>query len=287
MERILIAGCGFVGTEAARLFHRAGWAVSALTHSEPSAAALSSEPYPVFACDITSQDALVESRERIGPVDAVIHCASSSRGGAEEYRRIYVDGAENLWRVFSPGRFLFTGSTSVYAQADGSWVDEESPAEPERATGRMLRTAEQFVLERGGTVARLAGLYGPGRSVLLRRFLEGSAVIEGNGERWLNQIHRDDAAAALFLLLARSQGLGGIFNVADDTPLTQLECHQWLAERFVKAMPPKRPPDLERKRGWTSKRVSNRKLRGLGWRCAYPSFTEAVLKDSRLAGEEA
>jgi len=282
MRTLLIAGCGFAGKAAARLFHQAGWAVSALTRTGQAAAALSGEPYPVFACDITGESGLAILRERIGPREAVLHCVSSGRGGADEYLRAYFVGAQNLWRTFSPAKFLFTSSTSVYAQTDGSWVDEDSsPAEPARETGTILRRTEKFVLEQGGCVARLAGLYGPGRSVLLEKFLDGRAVIEGDGSRWINQIHRDDAAGALLFLLDHTPA-SGIYNVADDSPLTQLECYRWLAEHFRKPMPTNGPPNLDRKRGWTSKRVSNRKLRELGWSCKYPSFKEAVLKDADL-----
>ena len=46
-------------------------------------------------------------------------------------------------------------------------------------------------------------LYGPGRSVLMRKFLAGEAVLEGDGTRWINQIHRDDAARAIVQLVER------------------------------------------------------------------------------------
>ena len=125
----------------------------------------------------------------------------------------------------------------------------------------------------GGTVARLAGIYGPGRSALLRKFLAGESVIEGDGRRWLNQIHRDDAAAALYRL-AQPDAPPGVYNTADDTPLTQLALHAALAERLALPLPPFGPVDHNRKRGWTSKRVSNRRLRAMGWRPMFPSFLD-------------
>ena len=80
-------------------------------------------------------------------------------------------------------------------------MDEESAAEPTHETGLILRETEDLVREGGGMVARLAGIYGPGRSALLRKFLSGEARIDANLERYLNQAHRDDIAAALFLLV--------------------------------------------------------------------------------------
>jgi hypothetical protein len=41
-------------------------------------------------------------------------------------------------------------------------------------------------------------------------------------------------------------------------------------------MPPSGPRDLNRKRGWTHKQVSNEKLRMRGWEPQYPAFTDAA-----------
>ena len=279
MPKVLIAGCGFVGLATARLFVQQGWEVTGCTHSSESAGKLSGEPIPVLACDLAERPA-VEALAAIGPVEAVIHCASSGRGGAEQYRRVYLDGARHLAAVFPTATLLFTSSTSVYAQTDGEWVSEESPAEPDRETGRLLRETEEFVVSQNGIVARLAGIYGPGRSVLLRRFFDGTATIEGDGAKWINQAHRDDIATALVQLV--STGARGTFNVNDDHPLPQRDLYAWLAERFERPLPPSGPIDLNRKRGWTDKRVSNAKLRGIGWKPRFASFFDAVEHDPGL-----
>jgi nucleoside-diphosphate-sugar epimerase len=279
VPRVLIAGCGFVGLATARLFATRNWDVVGCTHSPESAANLAGEAFPLIACDLADRSAVQKQVDR-GPFDAVIHCASSGRGGAEQYRRVYLEGAQNLAAVFSPATLLFTSSTSVYAQVDGSWVTEESPAEPDRETGRLLRATEDFVCAQHGVVARLAGIYGPGRSVLLRKFFDGTAVIEGDGTKWINQVHRDDIASALVHLV--TTGAGGTFNVNDDRPVGQGALYAWLAERFSRPLPPSGEPDLNRKRGWTNKRVSNAKLRALGWEPRFPSFFDAVENDVRL-----
>ncbi len=275
--KIVIAGIGFVGLATARLLRAAGHTVLGLTRSGESAAGSSAE-FPVAACDISKSNSIAALD--LSGVDVAIHCASSSRGGPEEYRAVYLDGVRNLIDVLRPRRLLFTSSTSVYAQTDGSTVTEDSPAEPLRETGRVLREAEDFVLTRGGAVARLAGIYGPGRSVLLRKFFNGEAIFEGDGSRLINQIHRDDAASALAFLAER--GASGIYNVADDSQPPQRELYAWLAERFEKPMPPSGPVDPNRKRGATKKRVSNAKLRALGWEPRWPSFFDAVNGDPNL-----
>ena len=275
MPKLLLAGCGFLGEAAADFFSGAGWQVVALTASAESAAQLAGKPYPVLAADISSPPALAVVRKIHGLFDVVIHCASSGRGDAEAYRHVYVGGVRTLAEVFPEARLLFTSSTSVYAQTSGEWVDETCPAEPDRETGRALLEAEAIARATDGCVLRLAGLYGPGRSVLLRKMREGSAFLEKDGVRWINQIHRDDAARAI-LAVAQSGTPGEIYNVVDDTPATQREVYQWIADFLGCALPLPGPADLERKRGWTSKRVSNTRLRTLGWAPEFPSYCAAL-----------
>jgi nucleoside-diphosphate-sugar epimerase len=278
MSRILIAGCGYVGAAAADLFQAAGWEVEGWTHSAESAAKLAEKPFPVRAVDIAVRGAVEAATA--SRFDAVIHCASSGGGGAESYRRIYLEGARNLLTVLRPNTFLYTSSTSVYAQTGGEWIDEESPAEPAHETGRILRETEEFVRQNGGMVARLAGIYGPGRSALLRKFLAAEARIEEGGTRYVNQAHRDDIAPAL-LQLVTTPNESEIFNVVDNEPRTQQEAYAWLAAKLNRPLPPTAPRAGTRKRGASNKRVSNRKLRSLGWEAMFPTF-EVGMENSVL-----
>ena len=275
MPRILIAGCGYIGQAAADLFHAAGWMVEGWTRSAESAASLSAKPYPVREVDVSKPAQLAECA---GTFDAVVHCASSSGGDAEMYRKVYLDGVRNLLETFPGSKLLFTSSTSVYAQRDGSWVTEESETKPMRETSRILLETERLVLASGGIVARLAGIYGPGRSALLSKFLAGTAMIDPENDRFVNQVHRDDIAAALFLLLSREAEIAQIYNVVDDQPILQSECYRWLAQRLNRPLPPIGRSMQERKRGDSNKRVSNAKLRALSWTARYPTFAEAMEK---------
>jgi nucleoside-diphosphate-sugar epimerase len=273
MPRILIAGCGYVGQATGDLFHAAGWDVEGWTASEESAAALSAKPYPVCQVDISNRDWVAE---RAGTFDTVVDCASSGGGGADSYRQIYLNGARNLLDRFE--KILFTSSTSVYAQRDGSWVTEESETKPSRETGQILLETEKFVLERGGMVTRLAGIYGPGRSALLSKFLAGAATIDPENDRFVNQVHRDDIASALFLLVSGKWQKRQIYNVVDDEPILQSDCYRWLAKRLNRPFPPIRKLTEQRKRGDANKRVSNAKLRSLGWTPQYPTFVDGMEK---------
>jgi nucleoside-diphosphate-sugar epimerase len=275
MPRILIAGCGYVGRATADLFHAAGWQVEGWIASEKSAAALSTKPYPISRVDISNREQVAE---RSGTFHAVVHCASSRGGGVESYQQIYLNGTRNLLNRFVDTKMLFTSSTSVYAQCDGSWVTEESEANPVRETGGVLLETEKLVLARHGTVARLAGIYGPGRSALLSKFLAGIAIIDPENDRFVNQVHCDDIASGLFLLLSRESRKPQIYNVVDDRPMLQSECYRWLAQRLNRALPPIGKSTEQRKRGDSNKRVSNAKLRNLGWTLRYPTFADAMEK---------
>ena len=275
MPRILIAGCGYVGEATADLFHKAGWAVQGWTNSPESAANLGGKPYPVIPLDIADGHKVGARSENF---DAVIHCASTRGGDADLYRRVYFDGVRNLLNRFVGSTLLFTSSTSVYAQSDGSWVTEESETNPARETSRTLLETEELVVNGGGIVARLAGIYGPGRSALLKKFSDGEATIDPVNDRFVNQVHRDDIAAALFFLLDRQPSGRGTYNVADNQPILQSECYRWLAKKLNRPVPPVGKSTSASKRGASNKRVSNAKLRGLGWSARYPSFAEAMEK---------
>lgn len=246
-----------------------------MTASRESAEALGGGSFTVGDSDLGDARAVGTFAERFGPFDSVVHCASSGRGGVDAYRRVYRDGLRNLVAACPGARMVFTGSTSVYGQADGDVVDETSATEPDRETGRVLLEAERIALDAGGSVARLGGIYGPDRSVLMRKFLDGSATIEDGGGRWINQIHRDDAARALFLL-AGGEVQPGVYNVVDDVSATQREVYGWLAEHFDRPLPPPGAVDPNRKRGVTNKRVSNAKLRATGWELEFPSYRDAL-----------
>jgi nucleoside-diphosphate-sugar epimerase len=275
MPRVLIAGCGYVGEATADLLSARGWQVQGWTRSKESAQQFSAKPYPVRAVDISSPIALTNYPNDF---DAVIHCASTRGGDVDLYRQVYLRGATNLLDRFTRSTILFASSTSVYAQTDGAWVTETSATEPTRETGRILLESEKLVLSRGGMVARLAGIYGPGRAVLLRKFLNGEARIDPASDRFINQVHRDDIASALALLMDRPSSKGEIYNVADDEPILQSEFYQWLAQKLNRPVPPLARSTSTRKRGDSNKRVSNAKLRALGWQPFYRNFAEAMEK---------
>jgi nucleoside-diphosphate-sugar epimerase len=275
MPRALIAGCGYLGRALASLLTAEGWEVEGWMRSVESAHQLSQSGYCAHNVDISNSENVLAHKSDF---DFVVHCASTRGGGVDQYRRVYRDGARNLVEYFDKARVLFVSSTSVYAQTNGQSVTEESPAQPKPETGKILREAENLVISKNGTVIRLGGIYGPGRSALLKKFLDGRALIDPENDRFVNAIHRDDGAMAISILLKSPLAVGQIYNVVDDMPTLVSECYRWLAAALHRPLPPSGKSTSRRKRGESNKRVSNAKLRSIGWIPQFPDFATGMEK---------
>lgn len=285
--RALIIGCGYVGLPLAAELARQRHEVFGLRRNRSMAGALEQAGItPIFA-DITKPQELAKLPHEF---DWVVNCVASGGGSAEEYRAVYLDGTRNVvdWLASEnestrkPGapRFLYTSSTSVYGQNDGSVVDETSPTEPTAETAQVLLEAERALLANAeqrnfsALILRVAAIYGPGRGYWFKQFMSGEARLEGKGERILNMIHRDDVIGSIIAALEHGRP-GNIYNAVDDEPVSQFDFFSCLATTLGKPMPDSVSENAARKRGVTNKRVSNRKLKTeLGYRFKYPTFRE-------------
>lgn len=128
----------------------------------------------------------------------------------------------------------------------------------------------------GGTVVRLGALYGPGRCVLVSQYVTKGKALPGAMNRWLNYIHRDDAAAALHLLCTLREPPAGIYNLTDRTPMQMGEIYSYLSNLLGKPAPQPEPLPAEARRGFSNQRISCSRLMALGWEPLYPSFADGV-----------
>jgi len=289
--RTAIIGCGYVGAKLGAQLSKVGHEVYGIRRSSGADSTLKSFGIIPVHADITKPETLSRTPANF---DWVVHCASSSGGTALDYRRTYVEGTRNLlaWLdATPPQKLVYTNSTSVYGQTDGSTVDETSQTEPASATGRILLQTEALLLEaarfrRTPTVLlRVAGIYGPERGYWLQQFLKGEPKIEGKGERLLNMVHRDDVAGGILAAL-RHGAPGQIYNLVDEEPVSQLVLFQWLADRLGRSLPASEASAVSSKRGMTHKRVSNQKLeRELGYRFLYPTFREGFEAEIKRLGK--
>lgn len=284
--RILIVGCGYVGLALGRRLSSSGAEVLGLRRQGDPDGALAAAGIQAVRGDLTRPDDLETIPDGF---DAVVCAVSSSRGGADAYREVYLGGARNLiqWaRHRRVGRLVSVSSTSVYSQTDGSWVTEDSPVEPAGETGRLLVATEEAFAEahRSGIVptqiVRVAGIYGPERGHLFQQFLAGQARRDPGLGRWINMIHRDDVASALEAVMLHGEA-GQTYNAVDDEPVLQGAFLEFLAHQTGLPLPPMAESAdptgtiRVRKRGTTHKRVSNRRLReDLGWKPEFSTFRE-------------
>jgi len=298
--KCLIVGCGYVGLPLGAELVRRGHEVFGLQRSAPDK--LKAAGIRPLLADITKPESLAKLPRDF---DWVVNCVASGGGSVEDYRNIYLEGNRHLvaWLADSPPeKFVFTSSTSVYGQTDGSVVTEQSSARPAEETAKVLLEAEKLLLDKSGlrgrsphqqfpaVILRVAGIYGPGRGHWFRQFLKGKARIEGDGSRWLNMIHRDDVIGCIIAALERGKP-GEIYNAVDNEPVTQLKFFEWLAAELKRPLPPGIPAEAEirRKRGVTNKRVSNAKLRAeLSYEFRVPNFRKGyaaeILRLKRAGG---
>ncbi len=292
--RVLIVGCGYVGLPLGAELVRRGHEVSGLRRSALAEAELKTAGITPLHADITRPETFARLPRDF---DWVVNCSASGGGGAEDYRKVYLDGNRNLlaWLADSAvKKFVYTSSTSVYAQNDGSVVTETSLVAPEADTAKVLVETEKLLLEAvaerkfPAVILRVAGIYGPGRGYAFKQFLRGEARIEGDGSRVLNMIHRDDLIGIIITALQRGAA-GQIYNAADNEPVSQRKFYDWLAAELKQPLPSQVASDAEvwRKRGVTNKRVSSAKLRAeLKYEFQFPDFRAGYAAEiSRLAAE--
>jgi nucleoside-diphosphate-sugar epimerase len=278
--RVAIIGCGYVGVPLGAELVRQGHEVFGVRRGAGADAELKAAGIQPLHADITNPGDLAALP---GPFDWIVNLVSSNRGGVEEYRRVYVQGTANLieWMGKAPPKkFVYTSSTSVYGQTDGSMIKETSPTEPASETGRLLVEAEKLLLTAfkqkalPAVVLRVAGIYGTGRGHLFLKYLADEAQIEGKGERLINMIHLEDLVGVIVAAL-KSGRPGEVYNTVDDEPVAQLTFLRWLSETLGKDMPRTATEDGndQRKRAATHKKVSNRRLKmELGYHFKHPNF---------------
>jgi len=269
--RCLIAGCGYVGSAlAARLAAQGHEAFGLRRRPE----GLPPGVTPV-AADLTERSGLAARLP--DALDAVVYAAAADGRDEAAYRRAYVEGLANLLAAL-PGdgaaRVLFTSSTAVYGQDDGSAVDESSPTEPTRWNGRILLEAESLLPGSGHpfSILRLGGIYGPGRTHLVERVRAGEARLPA-APAYTNRIHRDDAAGALDHLL-KLPAVDPVYVGVDDDPADLGTVLRWLAGRLGVAAPPAGSGEGRGQDRPTGKRCRNRRLRGSGYAFRHPTFRE-------------
>jgi nucleoside-diphosphate-sugar epimerase len=282
MARVLIAGCGYVGSAVGIRLAAEGHLVWGLRRKPQD---LGRGIQPVRA-DLTKPETL----DVPGQLDFVIYTAAADRNEGRAYRAIYIDGIVNLIEALKRKettirRFLFTSSTAVYSQSSGEWVDEESSTEPSHFSGQRLLEGERVLLNEAfpSTVLRLGGIYGPGRARLIECVRRGEAVCPEKVRTYSNRIHLEDCVGALHHLM-NLQTCQSLYLAVDHDPAGRCEVLRWIAQRL--GVPPPHKVETTVPENRASKRCRNTRLISSGYAFRYPTFREgyeAVLRDENHA----
>ena len=238
LGRVAIVGCGYVGLALGSALCKRGHHVTGTTTTPGRMDELGAHGITPVLLQHSETDRL---RAILQDCDAVFLTYSPGRGQST-YRDVYVAGATNLlksMRGAAVKRLIYTSSTGVYAQQDGQWVDEQSPARPQSENGLALIEAENILLRANSStnraanadravdvsVVRLSGIYGPGRDISSRvQSLAGTTRHDGNA--FVNLIHLEDIVAALTALLRCDHH--GVLTLSDDCPMKRRELYDMI-----------------------------------------------------------
>lgn len=268
MAKILIIGCGVIGTALARLLISQGHSVTGLRRNPPA-----------NHTDIHTVSANINSAADLEKLatdfDYLFFIVSADGRTEASYREVYDIGLNNVLRKFSHLPWIFVSSTSVYGQSHGEWVNEASIAQPDNFNSQLIRQAEQRVtaLNPNNTVVRFSGIYGAGREYLLNKAKQ-NPVIQHTPPYFTNRIHQDDCVQVLaFLLEKKLAGLAleQYIIASDDDPAPLYEVMSWMTQQLNCPAPTIKTPTSD---DTLNKRCDNQRLKALGYHFVYPSYKD-------------
>jgi nucleoside-diphosphate-sugar epimerase len=217
MKKIVIAGCGYIGTRVARIWKGNGAEITCLVRSCEHQAALESEGFIAAAGGFDDPDE-IPALDVAGSI--LYYFAPPPGGGIADSR------ARNICAMLSnsapPAMVLYMSATSVYSEQNGGTVRESSETNPASAMGKRRLDAEAAFREYGAAnnvpiiILRVSGIYGPGRLPLMQ-ISQGQPLLREEESGPSNRIHADDLSRVCCAAADKGQD-GDIFNISDGHP---------------------------------------------------------------------
>ena len=205
MAGAFIFGLGFTGTRLAKALRARGWQVRGTRRHADEARGIyqfkAGDGIKNFTRAMDGITHIISTIPVIGGSDPVLAAHGTALAEMAEM---------GVWAGY-------ISATSVYSEATGGWVNEDSPTEPTSKRGQLRRQAEQdWQNSMGAEVFRAAGIYGKGRSAFDTLRAGTARIIVKPGHRF-NRIHVDDLVRIISTAMdtpARNR----ILNCADGTP---------------------------------------------------------------------
>jgi nucleoside-diphosphate-sugar epimerase len=291
MKIFLAGGTGVVGSRALPALVAAGHAVTAVARSEAKAdlvRSLGGEPVTVDLFDADAVAAAVVGHEVVvNLATSIPPLTKAARGSAwvtnerlrSEASNHLVDGAVHA----GAGRYVQESIAFPYVDNGDRWIDEGHHVDqvgPFAGARDAEAAAARFGQHGGaGVVLRFAQFYAPDSSHTKAFNASARRRINpflGPPDAYTSFIHAEDAGSAVVSALHAPTG---IYNVADDEPVTRAEAGRIVAEALG-VKPPHAVPKLVQaatpasaKLLMRSLRVSNRRFAdATGWAPAHPSI---------------
>ncbi len=279
----IILGCGYIGRLLGARLAAGGVGVTGVVRSAESAAQL-----PAVGVQALQLDLLQDPPNALETADAdLFHLAPPPGEGREDPltgRLIDAFAARG-----QPRRLVYIGTTGVYGDCGGEWVDETRAPRP--MADRALRRwdAEErlraWSRDTGAelVILRVAGIYACDR-LPLARIRSGQPVVSAAEAPWSNRIHADDLVEICIAAMDAAPA-GALYNVCDGHPTTMTDYFLGIAAAAGLVPPPQIP--LADAPGRVSagmlsylresRRLSNRKLLSeLGVRLRYPTLAAGL-----------
>lgn len=283
--RLVIFGLGYVGRAVADAALTTGYEVVGTT----------SQPAPQLA-----GVALLTTTEIVPALAGASHLLVTAPPGEAGDPLLGLDGVAAAI-AHSPLRWIgYLSTTGVYGDRGGAWVDEATTPSPGSERSHHRAAAETAWTAFAGWTAldvfRLAGIYGPGRSVLddLRNGRARRVMQPGHA---FGRIHRDDIVRAVLAAMGQDRAPGTrILNLVDDEPAESAVVIEEAARLLATPPPPAvafadahaAMSPMARSFWAENRKVGNRATKqALGLEWLYPTYREglrAILREERAQG---
>lgn len=281
---VFIVGCGDIGRRVAALEIAEGRSVAGLARSDEAAGSLERRGIRAVRGDLDRPESLAG----LPAAPEVLHYfAPPPAAGTGDPRLAALLAA--LDPTALPRRLVYIGTSGVYGDCRGAWVDEDSPLNPRTDRARRRLDAERQLREFGErfgvpcAILRVPGIYGPGR-LPVERIRRGLPVLDERESPYSNRIHADDLAAAC-RAAARLGRAGRAYNISDGHPTTMTDYFNRVADLYGLPRPPAVSLD-EARRALSSellsfleesRRLDNRRMREeLGVEPRYPDLARGL-----------
>ncbi len=237
-ERLLIVGCGDVGTRIAGLLHNRV-RVFALTSSADRVDALRAMGLVPLLGNL---DEPAHVRRLSGLATQVVHLAPPAPHGT-------VDGRTRalmhiLLRRAKPRTLVYGSTSGVYGDCSGAWVSETRAVLPQTARAQRRIDAELAVRHFGrvggvrSSILRIPGIYGANREggTPRERLQKGLPALQRDEDVYTNHIHADDLARAFCRALWRGAAQR-VYNICDDSDMKMGDYFDLAADLYGLARP--------------------------------------------------